>query len=76
MEVRTYAGGRVVTWSPAWGAAPYKENPATILVYNADPPRLIQETPELVAKYPELSSGVIDLRLSKEFSSFRTWMVD
>ena len=46
--------------------APYKENPATILVYNADPPRLIQETSELVAKYPELSSGVIDLRLEND----------
>jgi len=45
---------------------PYEQNEPRIFVYNIDPPGLARETPDIIAKYPELSSGLINLRMEKD----------
>lgn len=56
----TRIGGNV------WVATgPYEQNEPRIFVYNADPPALVRQTSEIVGKYPELSAGLINLRIEK-----------
>ena len=45
---------------------PYEQNEPRIFVYSIDPPGLARETPDILAKYPELSSGLINLRMEKD----------
>ncbi len=56
-----YQNGKV--WV-ATGA--YDKNEPRIFVYSAEPAGLIEETPAIIAKYPELGSGLIDLRMAKD----------
>jgi len=57
----TYLNGKI------WIATgPYEQNEPRIFVYNVDPPGFARETPDIIAKYPELSSGLIDLRMEKD----------
>jgi len=45
---------------------PYEQNEPRIFVYTVDPPALAGETSEIIAKHPELSSGLINLRMEKD----------
>ena len=45
---------------------PYEQNEPRVFVYNVNPPRLALETQDIITKYPELSSGLIDLRMEKD----------
>ncbi len=55
-----YASGRVWVMTGA-----YENNPPTILVYETDPPRLVRETKDYTARFPELGSGLIGLRFAE-----------
>jgi hypothetical protein len=55
-----YQNGKV--WV-ATGA--YDKNEPQIFVYRAEPAGLIEETSAIIAKYPELGSGLIDLRMAE-----------
>jgi len=44
----------------------YEKNEPRIFVYSEEPAGLIQETPEIIKKYPELESGLIKVRLEKD----------
>jgi hypothetical protein len=55
-----YRNGKVWVASGA-----YDKNDPQIFVYSAEPPGLIAETPAIIAKYPELGSGLIDLRMAE-----------
>ena len=44
---------------------PYDENEPRVFVYKTDPPGLVDETPGLVARYAELRSGLIGVRMDK-----------
>jgi hypothetical protein len=57
----TYLNGRV--WVVT---GPYEQNEPRIFVYNVNPAGLALETQDLITKYPELSSGLIDLRMEKD----------
>ncbi len=57
----TYLNGKI------WIATgPYEQNEPRIFVYNVDPPGLTRETRDIITKYPELSSGLINLRMEKD----------
>jgi hypothetical protein len=57
----TYLNGKI------WIATgPYEENEPRIFVYNVDPAALSWQTQDIIAKYPELSSGLINLRMEKD----------
>ena len=57
----TYLNGKI------WIATgPYEQNEPRMFVYNDDPPGLARGTSDIIAKYPELSSGLIDLRMEKD----------
>jgi hypothetical protein len=57
----TYLNGKI------WIATgPYEENEPRIFVYTVDPPGLARETQGIITKYPELSSGLINLRMEKD----------
>jgi hypothetical protein len=45
---------------------PYEENEPRIFVYSTDPPGLARETQDIITKYPELNSGLINLRMEKD----------
>ncbi len=45
---------------------PYDENEPRVFVYKTDPPGLMEETPGLVARYPELQSGLVGVRLDRD----------
>jgi hypothetical protein len=47
-------------------SGPYEQNEPRIFVYSTEPPGLARETQDIIAKYPELSSGLIDLRMEKD----------
>lgn len=44
----------------------YDKNEPQIFVYSAEPPGLIEETSAIIAKHPELSSGLIDLKMAAD----------
>jgi hypothetical protein len=46
--------------------AAYEENEPRIYVYSEEPPQIVEETPPLIARYPELASGLIQVRLAKD----------
>jgi hypothetical protein len=54
-----YANGKI------WVVTDLYKGEPQIQVYGTDPPRLVQETQDLLARHPELSSGVIALRPAK-----------
>ena len=56
-----YVNGKV------WIAtAAYEENEPRLLIYSEEPPGLVEETPSIIKRYPELSSGLIKVRLVKD----------
>jgi len=56
-----YANGKI------WVAsAPYAENEPRLFLYATDPAGLIDETPGIIARYHEVASGIIGLRMDKD----------
>jgi hypothetical protein len=47
-------------------SAPYAENEPRLFLYATEPAGLIDETPGIVARYHELASGIIGLRMGKD----------
>lgn len=45
---------------------PYHENEPRLFVYGTDPAALIDETPGIIARYHELSSGIINVRMYRD----------
>jgi hypothetical protein len=60
------------TWMAAvdgkvWVASgSYHQNEPGIFVYETEPPGLIAQTSDIVARHPELASGIVDLRMAKD----------
>jgi len=44
----------------------YDQNEPRLFVYSAEPAGLTRETSEIIAKYPELTSGLIDVKTKKD----------
>jgi hypothetical protein len=44
----------------------YDENEPRLLIYSEEPPGLVEETPSIIKRYPELSSGLIKVRLASD----------
>lgn len=59
------------TWMASLGGkvwvatGPYEQNEPNIFVYGAEPAGLIAQTSDIIARHPELASGLIDLRMEK-----------
>jgi hypothetical protein len=47
-------------------SGPYHENEPRVFIYKTDPPGLFDETAGLIARYPELSSGLVNVRMEKD----------
>jgi len=56
-----YANGKVWVATDA-----YEDNEPRIFVYQTEPPGLIRETADIITAHPELTSGLIKLRMENE----------
>ena len=56
-----YAGGKVWIATDA-----YEDNEPRIFVYRTEAPGLIQETADIITAHPELTSGLIKLRMERD----------
>jgi hypothetical protein len=45
---------------------PYDQNEPRLFVYSAEPAGIIRETSDIIAKYPELASGLINVKMKKD----------
>jgi hypothetical protein len=56
-----YSNGKIWVATDA-----YDENEPRLLIYSEEPPGLVEETPSIIKRYPELSSGLIKVRLAND----------